>query len=436
MATGRSGKNQVTSGVAELDRFLGNLFIGDNVIWYDQAGSLASFFCLKFLESSLARKKPVVYVSFDRSPRNLLDQLGNLAESPYLTILDCFTWGKGAGSEVFLSFYYEERPESPCRIVRVDEPRVNNQVMDTLYGIHSSLHGDVRFIFESLTGIQELWGGEDNVINFYTHSCPRLYELNTVAYWVVEKEAHTPRLRAQINQIAQVVIDLSIKRGKTSLTILKAEKRDSDNFHKPFNYWTKDLTVSFEEEKGGSARMELGRRLREFRTRRGVSQTDLARLVGVTPSTISQIESNLIYPSLPALLKIAEVLSVRISSFFHDKEGDKNHIVFPSSAAAETKLPAVTEGGLTAKSLCNMDFGAAAEPYLLEFAPGRKIGSHFFAHKGEEMGYLISGKLNVTIEDVSYKLRAGDTIYLTTEIPEQWENPGPSLAKLLWVKLR
>ncbi|MBV5267853.1 MAG: hypothetical protein JZU67_05000, partial [Burkholderiaceae bacterium] len=97
--------------------------------------------------------------------------------------------------------------------------------MDIFYNVHAKLKGDVRFIFESLTGMQELWHGEDQILNFYAHSCPRLYELNTVAYWMIEKRAHSSRLRAQINHIAQVVIDLSVKRGKTALTLIKAEKR-------------------------------------------------------------------------------------------------------------------------------------------------------------------------------------------------------------------
>ena len=91
--------------------------------------------------------------------------------------------------------------------------------------------------------MQELWGSEDRLLTFYSHSCPRLYDLNTIAYWVLEKNAHSSRFRAQINQIAQVAIELTIKRGTTSLTILKAENRSTEEFHKPHTYWTKDLTV-------------------------------------------------------------------------------------------------------------------------------------------------------------------------------------------------
>jgi len=44
-----SEKIRVTSGVDQLDRLLGGIFIGDNVVWYDDAGSLASVFCLNFI---------------------------------------------------------------------------------------------------------------------------------------------------------------------------------------------------------------------------------------------------------------------------------------------------------------------------------------------------------------------------------------------------
>jgi len=436
MAGEQTAKVEITSGVSRLDDLLGGLFIGDNVLWYDDAGSLASVFCLNFMRSSQVENKPIIYVSFDRSPRNLLEKLGPLGTYPGLTILDCFTLGKGAGSEIFLKFYHEPQDECPCRIIRVDEPRDVNQVMEALYGVHATMTGDVRLVFESITGMQELWGGETHLLSFYAHSCPRLYELNTVAYWVLEKKAHSPRLRAHLNQIAQVSIELSLKRGTTSLTILKAEGRSLYNQHQPYNYWTKALTVTFEDERGSSRRIELGVRLKELRSKRALSQTELARLVGVTPSTISQIESNLIYPSLPALLKIAEVLSVDVSSFFRSRLEVPQRLVFSSADATAVRFPDVPEDAVRAKLLVPVDFDGHAEPYLVEFAPDTKLSSHFFAHKGEEIGYVLAGKMQVAVNGAIHKLRPGDTIYLTSEIPSLWHNPGPATARLLWIKVK
>ncbi|MDI6854847.1 MAG: helix-turn-helix domain-containing protein [Deltaproteobacteria bacterium] len=435
MYPGLPERQRVASGVSHLDLLLDGLFIGDNVVWHDDAGSLAPVFCLNFLQASEASNKPFIYVSFDRSPKNLLEKLGHLADYAHLTIMDCFTAGKGANSDVFLKFYEEREAEWPCRIIKVEEPRDPERFMDLLYSLHGELAGDVRFIFESLTGMQDLWGNEERILSFYTHSCPRLYELNTIAYWILEKNAHSPRLRAQINQIAQVTIELTIKRGTTSLTVLKAENRSMDNLHKPFPYWTRDLTVIFEDEKRPTGRTDLGLRLKEFRTKQGLSQTELAKLVGVTASTISQVESNLIYPSLPALMKMAEVLSVDVTSFFQNPRDIRRRLICTPGEAVEVKLAGLPEGSISARLLSPVDAALKAEPYIIEIEPKKILPAHFFSHKGEEIGYMLSGKLEVKVEKALYHLRAGDVIHLDSEMPQQWRNPGPTAAKILWIKI-
>ena len=115
-------RQKVTSGVEQLDDLLEGLYIGDNVVWYDDAGSLATVFCQHFIRTSLAQGKFLIYVSFDRSPRNLIETLGPLAQSDQFILMDCFTFGKGAGSDVFLKFYGAGGPALACRLVRVDDP--------------------------------------------------------------------------------------------------------------------------------------------------------------------------------------------------------------------------------------------------------------------------------------------------------------------------
>jgi len=428
-------KLRIATGVSQLDMLLGGLFIGDNVVWHDDAGSLASVFCSNFIQASEAQNRPIIYVSFDRSPRNLIEKLGPLVDYDGLTILDCFTYGKGEGSEVFLKFYKDSESAYRCRVLSSADPRRVDKVMDDFYGIHGEMEGDVRFVFESLTGMQELWGGEDHLLSFYRHSCPRLYELNTIAYWIMEKGAHSSRLKAQINQIAQVAIDLSVKRGTTSLTILKAEKRDLETLNKTYHYWTKDLNVIFDFEKRKTGRVDLGMRLKELRSKRGLSQTELAKLVGVTPSTISQVESNLIYPSLPALLKMAEILSIDVSSFFHYSADVGNRVIFTDTEATDIKFSDLPEDSIKAKILTPLDFNPKAEPYLIEIPPKKTLPSHFFIHKGEEVGYLLSGKLQLKLERAVHIVRTGEIVYLTSEMPSQWKNPGPGVAKLLWFKI-
>jgi transcriptional regulator with XRE-family HTH domain/KaiC/GvpD/RAD55 family RecA-like ATPase len=428
-------KTRVSSGIDQLDRQLGGLFIGDNVVWYDDAGSLASVFCLNFIQESQKRDRPLIYITFDRSPKTVLEDLGPLAQSRHLTVLDCFTHGKGDGSEVFSRFFEKDGAQWPFQIVRVNAPGDPDVVSEAIYSLHGTMQGDVRFVFASLTGMQDLWGGEEAIARFYSRACPRLYELDTIAYWIMEKKAHSTRLRAVINQIAQVVIDLSLNRGKSALTILKADKRRPDALNSALTYWNEGLEVAFETEAGKGGLIGLGGRVKQIRSRHAMSQKELAGLVGVTPSTISQIESGTIYPSIPALLKIAQVLNVSAATFFRDRLTAGHRIVF-SGGGTPIVFSDLPRSDISGYRLSPPDFEADAEPCLIEIPAGRKLSGHFFTHKGQELGYVLCGTVELSIGGRTHRAGAGDVIYLVADLPNYWKNTGDDTARLLWIKIR
>ena len=49
---------------------------------------------------------------------------------------------------------------------------------------------------------------------------------------------------------------------------------------------------------------------------------------------------------------------------------------------------------------------------------------------------MLSGKLQLKLEKAVYTVLAGDVIYLTSEMPSQWKNPGPSVARILRIKVK
>jgi len=142
---------------------LGGLRTGDNVVWHDESGSLASDFFFNFIGSSFGDETHVVYVSFDRSPKNLIATLGDLAENDLFTILDCFTYGKGEGNELFLKFYKEPESGRQFKIIPIKKPEDPDTLVDTLETVYSMCGGKVNYVFESLTGMQDLWGSEESL---------------------------------------------------------------------------------------------------------------------------------------------------------------------------------------------------------------------------------------------------------------------------------
>lgn len=414
---------------------LNNLFIGDNVIWYDDAGSLAAPFCHRFIAESQKQNKPMIYVSFDRSPKNLIEKLGPLAENQQLTILDCFTNGKGDKAQIFNKFYEKDGAQWPYQVIKVTRPESAQAVSDAILGLHRTMSGDVRFVFESLTGMSDLWGGEDHILKFYSHTCPQLYELDTIAYWIIEKEAHSDRLKAHINQVAQVALSLSIEQGKTRIQLIKAENRSPKALGKSFCYTLENNDLVLEGKQHTSTLYDLGSAIKLFRKSQGMSQKELSSLVGVTPSNISQIESNQVFPSIPALYKIADHLSVDVESFFKQAANYKQFI-FPGMDASVIRASNGNKSAIEIRQLTPFDLDGKIDLMQVTILPGKKLSSHFLKHKGEEAGVLLSGKVELNCQDANYTLNPGDSIYLSSQIPTFWHNKTKAPAVLLWIRIK
>ena len=61
-------------------------------------------------------------------------------------------------------------------------------------------------------------------------------------------------------------------------------------------------------------------RVREFREKRGLTQEELAKMVGVTRQTIIAIEKGKYCPSLRLAFKPARVFGVKIEDLFESEE--------------------------------------------------------------------------------------------------------------------
>lgn len=61
---------------------------------------------------------------------------------------------------------------------------------------------------------------------------------------------------------------------------------------------------------------ELGNRLREAREAKGLTQADLAGLVGVSRKTVNTVENGVFVPSTLIALKLASALESRVEDLF------------------------------------------------------------------------------------------------------------------------
>jgi len=425
--------DKISSGIGYLDHLLGFFKTGDNVIWEVEAGTYCEVFLQRFIEHSLKNGYKVVYVSFNVSPSTLTKSLATITNWEHLTILDCFTSGKGNDDPLFAQFYDKEKDDFRASVVRVKNPKDLSQFRVAMDEIEIQKGAGMRYVFDSLTGMQDVWGDENATYKFFTYSCPRLYDLQTVAYWVLEKDAHTPSFKANLRHVTQVAIELEKENGELFLKVIKLKGRFSRSVFLPKRYEVWEQGITFPSI-GGRRPSNLGEKIKTLRIKLGITQKELAAQVGLTPSFISQLEKNLISPSLDSLLKLSAKLHTQPIHFLvNGEDAPWTKMVITPGERQEIQLKEIKTGDVQLQLLVSDALNRRMEPYLLTVKKGAIINGHFYNHKGDEFAYVMEGELEIELHGEKHMLKPGDSLYLETTIPTKWINPGKRDAVLLWI---
>ncbi len=171
---------------------------------------------------------------------------------------------------------------------------------------------------------------------------------------------------------------------------------------------------------------EIGRRLREIRTRLGMSQRQLGRVSGVANATISQIESNKLNPTVSMLKKVLDGIPISLAEFFAENAEFAERIFYRVD-----DLTKIADGGVS-----YLQVGANLHNRSIQFLkecyqPGAGTGKHAMTHEGEECGIILNGRLDVTVADQTTVLRAGDAYYFRSDQPHQFRNSGNEPCELI-----
>ncbi len=102
-----------------------------------------------------------------------------------------------------------------------------------------------------------------------------------------------------------------------------------------------------------SKKKELGRRIKELRRRKGLSQEKLAELVGMEPPSICYIEVGRNYPTLQNLEKIITVLGVTYTDVFNfDQHQDSDDLIFEINNMMKNNPEKIKDFYKIIKALC------------------------------------------------------------------------------------
>ena len=371
-----SAPGPATSGIADLDRTLGGLFWGDNVVWEVRRQASADPF-VRALVAVGNQADAFAHVAFDGT-----------AALPGVDVIDASAEGPNA------------RPGELLTAVRVYAGQAERTIL----------------VFDPLDAMAERWGAEI-ARRFFVRCCPMLLEIGAIAYWSIGSADSLAELRREVEEVTQCVLVVDDHRVR----IAKADGR-------PPGVEGSVLTLSRLED--GEVRLtatpaaaRLAGALRSLRGRRNLSQSDLAELAGVSPRAISHAERGQSGLSLDTLLDLSARLNVTLDELLSGDDVRGYQLARrhdPSERTGSTLLPLLDE------------LGVGLRVFLARLPP-RASGQPDERHKGVEAVTVASGLVQIELGDRRAALRAGEALVAEARSITAWRNVGESEAMLFWI---
>ena len=370
---------RVSSGVPDIDDLLGRLIPGDNIVWVSNDGELLGRLEEGYFEEGLRLGVGCWYVTTEAAPK---DQAQRLPIG--VKILDARPEGKHA---------------DPLLLERILVEQVGKR--------------GARVAVDRLDVLARRWGSR-RALEFFSHVCPRLFDLGAIAYWRAPRTLGASFIE-QVRRVTQCVVE----ERRRQLHIVKAEGRPSQLQGKLFRLeLAADGSIKVRAE---VALGRLGRGLARLREERQLSQADLARLAGVSPSAISQAEAGLRGLSVDTLLVLSDRLGVGIDHILEIDTGAGYVLARRDRTVTDGKQVPLLD-----------DPKAGLRAFLVHLGPGDR-GAPPNPHKGIEVVLMAGGLVQLDLGVETPVMRAGDALLASTVPVLGWRNLLEEPARLFWI---
>jgi transcriptional regulator with XRE-family HTH domain len=178
-----------------------------------------------------------------------------------------------------------------------------------------------------------------------------------------------------------------------------------------------------------AALRSLGKDLRAIRKSRRLTLEDLSSMLNRSVGWLSQVERDISVPSIADLRQFAKIMDVPISLFFGEASVPPQERGYIVRAGARRSMGSAA-AGLT-EELLSPDLTDSFEVIHSIFAPFSRIEQPVRRHT-QEVGFVISGRLSLTIGARTFEIGPGDSFRIKDEY-YTWENPHAEIAKVVWV---
>lgn len=388
---------QETSGTGLLDDLIDGVHTGDNLVLQGDGAAPVELLVDRFVAAAEGRM-PLVLV--------------NIAapwEGPVpagARVLDWSAVGTGG----------------PSGLEGAIGPRATfEDALATLEAADAAVGGGAAFVFDPLSAVPAAWG-PDAALELFLSACPRLYRRRSLAVWPVRTDRHRPAFLRRLEEVTQVVVELGDDAGRLRVVVRKADGRRPEVTGRSVHAEVVDGDLR-PVDAPVTTRRRLGQAIRDQRLGRGLSQTEVARRVGISPSALSQVERGVRGPSGDTLVRLWEVLEV---PFGPSGVPERGYEVSRRSGRERVRLQEGLEGERVVTAV------GEAGTWLLEVAPGGSGHRAPFPVKAPETVVVLRGVLDLQFGGRTETFHEGDAVQVTSAAITGWSNPGPDPTEVSW----
>lgn len=171
-------------------------------------------------------------------------------------------------------------------------------------------------------------------------------------------------------------------------------------------------------------------RLKRLRELKGVTLDDLATRTGLTKSYLSKVERGISVPSIATALKLADAFQVGVGNLFGVSEAETDFVVVKK----KERKPFSRHGekaGHRYEAIAPGQVHGLFETFI-DYPPFEVPADYKKAqHRGQEMVFVVSGRIDVAFPHTAVKLAAGDCIVFNGQLPHRMLSIRPQRAEIL-----
>ncbi|WP_212523532.1 cupin domain-containing protein [Actibacterium sp. MT2.3-13A] len=177
---------------------------------------------------------------------------------------------------------------------------------------------------------------------------------------------------------------------------------------------------------------DLGARLHAARLNNGLTLKSLAEMAGCSVSMLSKIENEQTSPSLKTLHQITAALDMTIVQLFAEAETEGVRLYRSGERPSVMVRRMSNQPAIFIERLSPTYPGTMLDANIHTLEPGADSGGDI-RHDGEEIGYVLEGAAELTVNGEVIPLVQGDSFYFSSQLPHRYRNTYDGTTRILWV---